>query len=99
MSQGVSCKDPAHKPSWFVTQRNQRCSAFDGYHPMWSEYSCVRCPICPTAWRSKAAFVDKLPNAPRNWENIPSGSAAMPTITAKELLAIATRLDEVDPAI
>lgn len=68
MSQGISCKIKAHRPFWYVTQRNARCSAFDGYRVMSSDYSCVRCPICPAAWRTNAKFVDDLPGtAPDGW--------------------------------
>lgn len=76
MSQGNSCKCPeSRKPvkerAWMVTQRNQRCSAFDGYHPMWSTYSCVRCKACHACWRTNARFVDWLPNAPDDWARHP----------------------------
>lgn len=76
MSQGVACtcpesKKPVKDRAWMVTQRNQRCSAFDGYHPRWSDYSCVRCRVCRMAWRTKARFVALLPDAPENWARQP----------------------------
>lgn len=67
MSQGISCKDKSHKKDWVVTQRNANASAFNGYHSQWSEYSAVRCLRCGSSWRTKAAFVDSLPNAPADW--------------------------------
>ena len=76
MSQGISCKcpelkKPVRERAWFVTQRNQRCSAFDGYQCMSSDYSAVRCKVCHACWRTKANFVDHLPTAPADWARHP----------------------------
>lgn len=54
---------------WEVIQRNQRCSAFDGYQRMWSPNSDVRCAVCLCIWRTGAAYVDALPNAKPGWTN------------------------------
>lgn len=72
MSQGISCKcaeskKPPAERAWQVTQRHQRCSAFDGYHPRCSDYSAVRCLVCHSAWRTKAKFVGALKDAPADW--------------------------------
>lgn len=66
MSQGTSCKCPeSRKPwdtrRWGVAQRHQRRSAFDGYQPMHSDYSCVICVECRATWRTKAFYVHRLP--------------------------------------
>lgn len=62
-----SCKDKSHKPHWAVVVRNGNFSAFNGYHFTPSDYSTVRClvPACRRAWRTKAAYVKELPDAPR----------------------------------
>jgi hypothetical protein len=68
MSQGVFCRNPVeHRSCWTVIQRHSRCSAFDGYRHMWSPYSAVRCSTCGAVWRTKAAYVAALPNAPADW--------------------------------
>lgn len=65
MSQGIACtcaesKKPIAERNWGVSQRHQRCSAFDGYHPMYSDYSAIRCLSCGYSWRTKAVYVDQL---------------------------------------
>lgn len=75
MSQGIACrcgehKKPVKERRWVVLQRNQRCSAFDGYRVMSSDYSCVQCHICGTCWRTKADFVNTLPNG-KNLYDLP----------------------------
>lgn len=62
MSQGTSCKNPAHRTEWFVQDRKCNYSHFNGGHRTPSDYSSVWCPLCPTQWRTKAAYVDTLPN-------------------------------------
>lgn len=69
MSQGISCKVKEHKAKWVVTQRLCNHSAFNGYHQTPSDYSQVLCPLCPQTWRTKAAYVSKLPDAPPDWHN------------------------------
>lgn len=34
---------------------------------MWSPYSAVRCCECGMYWRTKAAYVNRLPDAPEDW--------------------------------
>lgn len=65
MSQGRACqcgehRKPIKERRWIVLQRNQRCSAFDGYRPMFSDYSAVQCHVCGNVWRTKADFVLSL---------------------------------------
>jgi hypothetical protein len=65
MSNGATCKCPESKKpleqrKWSVVQYKQRCSAFDGYRTMRSDYSAVFCSECNKTWRTKAAYVDKL---------------------------------------
>ena len=53
-----------HRASWVVVQRNGNASAFNGYHWTYSDYSGVRCTRCRRYWRTKAAYVDTLPDEP-----------------------------------
>ena len=62
MSGGTACKDKSHKESWFVQDRRCNHSAFSGYNWTSSAYSGVWCPRCYTYWRTKAAYVDTLPD-------------------------------------
>lgn len=62
----LSCtKRAVHRHAWTVDVRNGNYSAFNGYHFTPSEYSQVRCPLCPKVWRTKAAYVAELPDTPR----------------------------------
>jgi hypothetical protein len=61
------CTDPEHRAHWYVTQRRCNYSAFNGYHYTPSDYSRVRCPDCGMTWRTKAAYVEELPDAPIDW--------------------------------
>lgn len=61
LSGGTSCLDSGHKSQWYVITRKANYSAFNGGRRTRSRYSEVRCPVCPTCWRTKAAYVDKLP--------------------------------------
>ncbi len=63
LSGGTSCLDPEHRPQWYVTVRKANYSAFNGGRRTRSRYSEVRCPACPTFWRTRAAYVDSLPDA------------------------------------
>ncbi|GAA3085622.1 hypothetical protein GCM10020000_88090 [Streptomyces olivoverticillatus] len=60
-----ACRTPAHRPLWVVLQRRCNHSAFNGYRRTPSAYSRVLCtaPGCAAAWRTKAAYVDDLPDA------------------------------------
>jgi hypothetical protein len=53
-----------HREHWVVLQRKCNFSAFAGYHFTPSDYSAVQCqaPGCNRVWRTKAAYVDKLPD-------------------------------------
>lgn len=63
LSGGTACLDRGHRPHWAVTVRKANYSAFNGYHRTPSAYSEVQCSACPTRWRTKAAYVDQLPDA------------------------------------
>lgn len=52
-----------HRARWVVLQRKCNHSAFNGYHWTPSDYSCLRCTECGRVWRTKAAYVDGLPDA------------------------------------
>jgi hypothetical protein len=71
MSQGASCKHPEHRYKWFVQDRKCNYSAFNGWHRTPSEYSAVWCPLCPTQWRTKAAYVNTLPDGDVNTIQLP----------------------------
>jgi hypothetical protein len=61
MSGGPACSC-GDRRRWRV--RDYRCnySAFNGYHRTPSDYSSVMCLGCSRSWRTKAAYVDGLPN-------------------------------------
>lgn len=63
---------PPAKRNWAVTQRRSNRSAFNGYHETYSDYSAIVCLSCGHGGRTKAAYVDELPNARLNkqgrWE-------------------------------
>lgn len=72
MSQSFNChcaerKKPVIERAWFVCQRNEQRSAFNGYHPQYSEHSTVVCGQCRATGRTKASYVSLLPDAPANW--------------------------------
>jgi hypothetical protein len=61
----VSCQSRAgHRGVWEVVVRNANHSAFNGYRRTPSAYSLVRCPACGRSWRTKARYVDTLPDSP-----------------------------------
>ena len=62
MSQGIACTNPEHKPGWTVAVRKANHSAFNGGRRTPSAYSLVHCEPCRTAWRTKAKYVDTLPD-------------------------------------
>lgn len=77
MSQGITCKCPESKKPlaerrWVVIQRNCNYSAFSGYHFTPSDYSCVQCHACGTAWRTKAGYVTDLVDGKNVYELAPS---------------------------
>ncbi len=59
---GESCKVAAHKKDWVVVHRMCNYSAFSGYKWTPSDYSLVSCPKCRRSWRTKASYVNDLPN-------------------------------------
>jgi hypothetical protein len=52
-----------HRASWRVIQRHGNASAFNGYRWADSDYSAVRCGGCGRVWRTRAAYVESLPDA------------------------------------
>ncbi|WUT01765.1 hypothetical protein OHA46_33970 (plasmid) [Streptomyces sp. NBC_00708] len=62
---GTACRNRDHRALWIVVQRNYNRSAFNGYRITRSAYSLVRCtaPGCNGTWRTRAAFVDTLPDS------------------------------------
>lgn len=63
--QSFSCKcqerkKPVRERNWRVINYRSRCSAFDGYKTMRSDYSDVECNSCGSCGRTKAGFVDTL---------------------------------------
>ena len=59
MSAGIPCRDrAAHRGAWVVQARER------DYHGLWSAYSLIRCtdPSCGGLWRTRAAYVAKLPD-------------------------------------
>lgn len=45
-----------------VLDRKCNYSAFNGYHRTRSDYSAIRCVETGAIWRTKAAYVDELPD-------------------------------------
>ncbi len=65
MSGGLVCADPAgHRARWVVLLRRCNYSAFNGYRYTPRAYSTVMCPECDHSWRTRAAYVDRLPDLP-----------------------------------
>ncbi len=67
MSGGIACRcgerqKPARERAWVVFYRKCNYSAFSGYHRTASDYSAVRCLACGANWRSKADYVNELPD-------------------------------------
>lgn len=60
-----ACPDRTHREHWRVTARRCNYSAFNGYRRTPSDYSHVVCTVagCMGSWRTKAAYVDDLPDA------------------------------------
>jgi len=77
---GLSAKELAdnrvcqreHRAHWQVIAYKGNRSAFNGYRWTRSDYSAIRCAPpggCGRIWRTKAAYVDSLPDAPADWWN------------------------------
>lgn len=58
-----ACRNPEHRDRWVVLDRECNYSAFNGYRRTPSPYSSVRCPVGGAVWRTKAVYVQDLPNA------------------------------------
>lgn len=57
------CTDrKAHRRHWRVRVRNANYSAFNGGRRTPSDYSALTCTLCGGSWRTKAAYVDELPD-------------------------------------
>ena len=63
MSGGTFCRcEKPDRRNWRVTQRNCNHSAFSGYHFTPSDYSAISCLLCHSSWRTKAGYVDSIPD-------------------------------------
>ncbi len=63
MSGGFFCTcKPPDRSKWRVLTRNGNYSAFNGYRYAYSDYSSICCLVCDMHWRTKAAYVDSLPD-------------------------------------
>lgn len=67
MSGANTCKCPERsKPiehrRWIVVDRCCNYSAFSGYHRTPSRYSLIQCLACGVYWRTKAKYVQLLPD-------------------------------------
>lgn len=71
MSSGRACRTREHRAFWRVVARNSNHSAFNGYHKTFSDYSAILCVEklggCGAGWRTRAAYVYELPDAPKDW--------------------------------
>lgn len=67
MSGGPRCT--CDERDWRVTMRGYNQSAFNGYRRTPSAYSEIRCFNCESRWRTRAAYVERLPDAtwPARW--------------------------------
>lgn len=52
-----------HRAAWRVTVRKANYSAFNGGRRTPSAYSEIACGTCGRRWRTRAAYVDQLPDA------------------------------------
>jgi hypothetical protein len=59
---GLAAGANSRPRQWFVTQRNESISAFNGYKRAWSDFSWIHCRVCGAHWKTKASFVGDLPN-------------------------------------
>lgn len=67
MSGGPVCRckesgKPLEKRRWLVYQRYCNHSAFNGGHYTPSDWSSVSCRSCGATWRTKARYVDQVPD-------------------------------------
>lgn len=66
MSGGRACRVAGHREYWRVLVRNANYSAFNGGRRTASDYSSVHCHECHLVWRTKADYVQTLPNKRAN---------------------------------
>lgn len=62
---GCRCRErdkPANRRAWTVWQRHCSHSAFNGYRRKVSQYSTVRCLVCGALGRTRARWVDQIPD-------------------------------------
>jgi hypothetical protein len=52
-----------HRRHWVVEVRRANYSAFNGGRRTPSDYSQLHCTACGAVWRTKAAYVDQIPDA------------------------------------
>jgi hypothetical protein len=60
------CREPKEHQKegfWLVMMRRCNMSAFSGYRVTSSDYSEVKCVDCGCRWRTKANYVDDLPDS------------------------------------
>jgi hypothetical protein len=62
---GKKQRDDNRKIYWEVLQRNCNHSSFNGGHYTSSAWSEVRCTQCFANWRTKANYVNELPDGVR----------------------------------
>jgi hypothetical protein len=65
MSGGKACTNQDHRTRWVVLVRKANYSAFNGGRRTVSDYSELHCRQCGAVWRTKAAYVDELPDNER----------------------------------
>ena len=72
MSGALCCRCPESgkwisESAWVVTKRHCNYSAFSGYRHVHSDYSEVHCLECGRFWRTKAKYVELLPDGKLVW--------------------------------
>ena len=67
----MTCRNPDHRPQWYVQVRKANYSTFNGGYRTPSAYSAIRCAACGGCWRTKAKYVDMLPDQPPAKETTP----------------------------
>lgn len=63
MSSGIACRNKGHRSAWRVVVRRANYSAFNGSRRTPSAYSQLHCRECGAVWRTRAAYVDAIPDA------------------------------------
>lgn len=61
MSKGTACRCRGTREeklkNWVIIQYKCNHSAFNGYKQTPSDYSCIRCMVCGSVWRTKSDYV------------------------------------------